>query len=432
VTYEEAVAYIESIPKFTSKTSLDHTERLLDRLGHPEKDLKIFHVAGTNGKGSVCAYLNSMLMQGGYRVGLFTSPHLVRINERYMINNQEVDDAVFTEAFERVMAAVKLTMADGDTHPTYFETLFLMGLLIFQSAQVDYTILEVGMGGRLDATNVIRKPLASIITSISLDHTEYLGDTIPKIAGEKAGIVKAGVPVIFDGHDPEASAVIRRRAEEVETVWYELTPEMYHVVQTTKDGISFDFSPNGQKSVRLEIPQIAEYQMMNASLAFFAMKLLEEEHHIPENKLEAGIRSMRWPCRMETVLPDVVIDGAHNADGIAEFVKTVRHFHKDHAITLLFSCVRDKRYQEMVRELAEGIHPDCVVTTRISGYREISEDELAQLFLKEGVHTVFSDPSPERAFDLALSLKEDGMLFCVGSLYLAGELKAYLQATHRN
>ena len=141
---------------------------------------------------------------------------------------------------------------------------------------------------------------------------------------------------------------------------------------------------------------------------------------------------MKWPCRMETVLPDVIIDGAHNADGIAEFVRTVEHFHKDQEITLLFSCVRDKRYRDMIRELVEGIHPDRVITTRISGSREVSEDELAELFRNDGAVAVFSEPSPERAFDLALALKEDGMLFCVGSLYLAGELKAYLNAAKRN
>ena len=132
MTYDEAVDYIESIPKFTTKTSLDHTRRILDKLGHPEKGMNIIHVAGTNGKGSVCAYLNSMLMEGGYKVGLFTSPHLIRINERYQINGESVSDAMFTDAFERVMAAVKLTMAEGDAHPTYFETLFLMGVLIFR------------------------------------------------------------------------------------------------------------------------------------------------------------------------------------------------------------------------------------------------------------------------------------------------------------
>ena len=466
MTYDETVDYIESIPKFTTKTSLDHTWRILDRLGHPEEGMRIIHVAGTNGKGSVCAYLNSMLMEGGYRVGLFTSPHLIRINERYQINGEMVSDAVFTEAFDRVMAAAKLTMAEGDAHPTYFETLFLMGLLIFREEQADYTILEVGMGGRLDATNVIRRPLASIITSISLDHTEYLGDTIPKIASEKAGIIKEGVPVIFDGHDREAAGVIRRRAEELGAPCFELTPGMYHVVQTSKKGVTFDLElraqqaascrgadrngersnagrttpdfalaglmPDGRKTVRLEIPQIAEYQMMNASLAFYTMELLEKDHGIPEEKLAAGLSKMQWPCRMETVLPDVVIDGAHNADGIAEFVRTVEHFHKDQEITLLFSCVRDKRYQDMIRELVEGIRPDRVITTRISGYREVSEDELAELFRDDGAEAVFSEPSPERAFDLGLALKGDGMLFCVGSLYLAGELKAYLNDARRN
>ena len=167
MNYEEAVNYIEEIPKFTKKTSLDHTRRLLERLGHPEQGMKIIHVAGTNGKGSVCSFLNSMFMEGGYTCGLFTSPHLVKINERFLINNRMTDDETFLEAFLQVRAAAAAAMEEGDTHPTYFETLFLMGMLIFRKMQVDFVILETGMGGRLDATNVVEKPLACIITSIS-------------------------------------------------------------------------------------------------------------------------------------------------------------------------------------------------------------------------------------------------------------------------
>lgn len=425
MTYDEEVHYIEEIPKFTKKTALEHTDRLLDELGHPEQEMKVIHVAGTNGKGSTCAYLNAMLMEGGYKVGLFTSPHLIRINERYMICGEPIDDDTFLWAFDRVMEAVKIRMDAGDTHPTYFETLFLMGMLIFQKEKVDYAVLEVGMGGRLDATNVIRQPLACIITSISLDHTEYLGETIPEIASQKAGIIKPGVPVVFDGHDDAASAVIRKRAEELGSPAYELEREMYRVVATTTQGLTFDFGRPGEESVRLSIPQAAEYQMMNAALAFFTMRLLTGVHHISEDRLIAGTAAMRWPCRMETVMDGIIIDGAHNADGIAEFVRTVEHFHKDHEITLLFSAVKDKRYEDMVRELAEGIRPERVVTTKISGYRELSEDVLADLFIKAGCGEVIAEPSPERAFDIARAIKGDGMMFCVGSLYLAGELKKY-------
>ena len=172
--------------------------------------------------------------------------------------------------------------------------------------------------------------------------------------------------------------------------------------------------------------------MMNASLAFLAMQLLLAEHQIPQEKLVRGISRMNWPCRMETVMEGVVIDGAHNPDGIAQFVEAVEHFHKDSEITLLFSAVADKRYKDMIRELQEGIRPDRVVTTCISGSREVSEEEFARLFREAGCPEVFSDPSPARAFDIARALKGDGMLFCVGSLYLAGEIKAYCSSMVRN
>ena len=445
MTYEEAVAYLEGIGKFTADPSLAHTDRLLERLGHPEEGKKIIHVAGTNGKGSVCAYLRSMLMEGGYRVGFFTSPHLVRINERFQIGTTEVDDDTFLQAFLQVKRAIDDSVAEGETHPTYFETLFLMATVIFQKADVDYIILEVGLGGRLDATNVIRHPLACIITSISLDHTEYLGDTTAKIAGEKAGILKPGVPVVFDGHDRDAAAVIRRRAEELGCPAYELMPDNYQPVAQTQDGVIFDFqcprihepetgfpeAPGGPQkfagTVRLHIPQVAEYQMMNASLAFFTMLILEAEHHIPVEKLTAGIAGMQWPCRMETVLPGVVVDGAHNPDGIAQFVRTAAHFHEQYEITILFSAVSDKDHADMIREIVEGIHPERVVTSRIAGSRCISEQELAEEFRRAGQTNVFSDANIGKAFDLALSLKGDGMLFCIGSLYMAGQIKAWLE-----
>ena len=199
MNYKEIVDYIEEIPKFTSKNPLEHTKNLLARLGNPQNDRKVIHVAGTNGKGSVCAYLDSMLRTGGYHVGLFTSPHLVKINERFKIDGVMVSDEQFVKAFEKVRTIIKEAQADGLDHPSYFETLFLMCMVIFQEAQVEYVVLETGLGGRLDATNTVDKPLACIITSISKDHVEYLGDTITQIAGEKAGIIKPGVPVIYDG-----------------------------------------------------------------------------------------------------------------------------------------------------------------------------------------------------------------------------------------
>ena len=238
-TYEEAVAYIEDIPKFTTKNKLEHTRNCLDMLGSPDKDKKIIHVAGTNGKGSVCAFLSSMLEEGGYKCGLFTSPHLGKINERFQINEVMVSDQTFLEAFLKVKELSDRLVEAGDYHPTYFEFLFLMGMLVFQQEEVDYIILETGLGGRLDATNSVANPIACVITSISLDHVEYLGDTIPKIAGEKAGIIKTHVPVIFDGNRLESAQVIEQRARELDCFWYPVKEEKLELLDYTPKGIRF-------------------------------------------------------------------------------------------------------------------------------------------------------------------------------------------------
>ncbi len=428
MNYEEIVNYIEDVPRFTKKTSLAHTRMILEELDNPDQGLKIIHVAGTNGKGSVCAYLNSMLTEGGYRVGLFTSPHLVRINERFMIGGVPVDDQVFCEAFEQVMEASRKVMDRGESHPTYFEILLLMGLVIFRKEQVDYVVLETGLGGRLDATNVIRDPLACIIVSISRDHTEYLGETIPEIAAEKAGIIKPGVPVIYDGRNAAAAPVIRTKAEELNSPAYELEESMVELVSSTREGIAFRFHYPGEVPADLKVSSVAEYQMMNASLAFFTMKKLFEVHRIPDAALIRGIGSTSWAGRMETVMDGVIIDGAHNEDGVAQFVKTAAHFRKDNEITILFSAVSDKEYGSMIREIVEGIHPDRVITTQISGYREVPAEELAELFKEAGMTEVEAVSEIGPAFDRACSLKKDGLLFCVGSLYLAGELKAWIAA----
>ncbi|HIU75994.1 MAG TPA: bifunctional folylpolyglutamate synthase/dihydrofolate synthase [Candidatus Pelethocola excrementipullorum] len=425
MNYTEAVDYIEEIPKFTAKNPPEHTRELLSRMGDPHKGMKIIHVAGTNGKGSVCAYLNSMLIKGGCSCGLFTSPHLIKINERYIINQEVVDDDLFLEAFTETKRVVDGYLADGSVHPSYFEMLFLMGMYIFKKKMVEYVILETGLGGRLDATNVVENPLACIITSISRDHTEYLGETIPEIAGEKAGIIKPGVPVIYDGHRRDAAKVIAKRAEENKSPSFELKPSMYTLKTITREGITFDFWYDGD-SVELKIPYIARYQMMNASLAYFTMRNLESVHHIPAEVLAEGIRTTRWSGRMETVMPGVIVDGAHNEDGVAEFVKTACEFKEDNEITILFSAVCDKRYKDMIREIAEGIRPNRVVTTQIWGDRVVPAEELAQLFREAGCQQVDAEPDVENAFELAYKEKGEGMMFCVGSLYLAGELKDYI------
>lgn len=426
MNYTEAVDYIETIPKFTVKHPPEHTRELLSRLGNPQEGIKIIHVAGTNGKGSVCAYLNAMLLAGGKKTGLFTSPHLVRINERFQINGEDVSDEQFLNAFLKVEKAAKEYEAEGEGHPSYFETLFLMGMLIFKEAGVEYLVMETGLGGRLDATNVVEKPLACIITSISRDHTEYLGDTLEAIAGEKAGIIKAGVPVIYDASQPGPASVIAAKAKEMGSPAWPMEPSFYEMKTQSREGITFTFVYPGGEKAELAIPYVAKYQMMNASLAFYTMHILQDVHDIPKNVLAEGLSKIKWPCRMEMAAPGVIIDGAHNEDGIAQFVSTAGYFAKENEITILFTAVADKHYHEMIGEICEGIHPSHVVATQIDGSRVVPAEVLAEDFRKAGCTDVCAEPEIGAAYEKALGKKGSGMLFCVGSLYLAGELKAYL------
>lgn len=426
MNYTEAVDYIETIPKFTVKHPPEHTRELLSRLGNPQEGIKIIHVAGTNGKGSVCAYLNAMLLAGGKKTGLFTSPHLVRINERFQINGEDVSDEQFLNAFLKVEKAAKEYEAEGEGHPSYFETLFLMGMLIFKEAGVEYLVMETGLGGRLDATNVVEKPLACIITSISRDHTEYLGDTLEAIAGEKAGIIKAGVPVIYDASQPGPASVIAAKAKEMGSPAWPMEPSFYEMKTQSREGITFTFAYPGGEKAELAIPYVAKYQMMNASLAFYTMHILQDVHDIPKNVLAEGLSKIKWPCRMEMAAPGVIIDGAHNEDGIAQFVSTAGYFAKENEITILFTAVADKHYHAMIGEICEGIHPSHVVATQIDGSRVVPAEVLAEDFRKAGCTDVCAEPEIGAAYEKALGKKGSGMLFCVGSLYLAGELKAYL------
>lgn len=411
MNYTEAVDYIETIPKFTVKHPPEHTRELLSRLGNPQEGIKIIHVAGTNGKGSVCAYLNAMLLAGGKKTGLFTSPHLVRINERFQINGEDVSDEQFLDAFLKVEKAAKEYEAEGEGHPSYFETLFLMGMLIFKEAGVEYLVMETGLGGRLDATNVVEKPLACIITSISRDHTEYLGDTLEAIAGEKAGIIKAGVPVIYDASQPGPASVIAAKAKEMGSPAWPMEPSFYEMKTQSREGITFTFAYPGGEKAELVIPYVAKYQMMNASLAFYMMHILQDVHDIPKNVLAEGLSKIKWPCRMEMAAPGVIIDGAHNEDGIAQFVSTAGYFAKENEITILFTAVADKHYHEMIGEICEGIHPSHVVATQIDGSRVVPAEVLAEDFRKAGCTDVCAEPEIGAAYEKALGKKGSGMLF---------------------
>ena len=428
MNYEEAVAYIEETPKFTTKNKLSHTKECLGRLGNPEKKFKVIHVAGTNGKGSTCAFLTSIFREAGYSCGLFTSPHLVVINERFQINEKNIDNQAFMSAFEKVKALADELVAEGSYHPTYFEMLFLMGMVIFAEAGVNYVMLETGLGGRLDATTAVEDPVACVITSISFDHMQYLGNTIAEIAGEKAGIIVPGVPVIYDGNNPEAAKVIRKQAEALGSPYYEVKKENTEILRNTSAGIDFCMENEYYGNTAFSIPFIAGYQVMNAALALKTAEVIKNVVNLPKDSVLRGLRETRWQGRMETVLPGVIVDGAHNEDGVEKFVETAEHFQKDYPLTLLFSAVDDKDYTDMIRTVAGRIRFQHVIVTQVGGYRKVPAEQLADIFRKEGCLCAESCEDVESSFRRALEYRgKEGMLFCVGSLYLVGEIKAIIQ-----
>ena len=427
MTYEEAEAYINSVPKFTSKNKPENTMELIRRLGHPERHMKVIHVAGTNGKGSVCAFLSSMLTEGGKRTGLFTSPHLVKINERFQINNEPVSDEIFLDAYERVMKLVEEMQMDGFYHPAYFELLFAIGMVIFEEAQVEYLILETGLGGRLDATNIVEKPVVTVITSISLDHTEILGDTIEEIAGEKAGIIKQGIPIVYDGREKRAEKVILQKAEEQNAKAVPLYEEKLSIQGSTDHSVDYLFDESFYQGHVITVPYLAPYQVRNSALALLAMEEIDPQHEISlETRLQA-IRDTRWQGRMETVLPGVIVDGAHNEDGVHEFVRTLRQVGSSRRIVMLFSAVVEKNYEEMVHTICDTGCIQEVVVTEIHGSRIVPAEELAAVFRKFTSVPVTAISSIEEAFDTAMEKKGEGLLFCVGSLYLVGEVKKVIE-----
>lgn len=428
MNYEEAVAYIEETPKFTTKNSLEHTKECLRRLGNPQDNFKVIHVAGTNGKGSTCAFLTSVLREAGYSCGLFTSPHLVEINERFQINEVNIDNSTFLKAFEKVKKLSDELVSEGNYHPTYFEMLFLMGMVIFAEAKVDYVTLETGLGGRLDATTSVENPVACVITSISFDHMQYLGNTIEEIAAEKAGIIVPGVPVIYDGNDKAAAKVIKERAEMLHCPAYEVCTKDTCIHKNTQAGIDFSIKSAYYGNTVFSIPFIARYQVMNAALALTTIAVTEEGMSIPLDKICDGMKKTRWQGRMETIMPGVIVDGAHNEDGIKKFVETAAHFQESYPLTLLFAAVDDKDYTEMIQTICRQIHFRNIVVTQVGGYRLVPAEELASVFTKNGCKNVVFYEDIQEAFEKACFLKgEDGMLFCVGSLYLVGEIKSVIR-----
>ena len=429
--YEDIIRYIADIPKFTTKHPLEHTREFIRRLGNPCQDRKVIHVAGTNGKGSVCAFMQAILLCEGKHVGLFTSPHLVKINERIQIDGVPVTDEEFVAGYTRVKEVVDKMGEEGIPHPSYFEFLYGIGMVIFEEKEVEYLILETGLGGRLDATNSFERPVMTVITSIGMDHMGILGNTIEEIAGEKAGIIKEGIPLYYDGTSDEASEVICRTAEKKHAPCRKIGKDAFEIREITDKQVAFSIVNGYDKNIIWTVASTGIYQMMNATLAVSTM---EEVLGKPSDtrKWKRALERAKWPGRMEEVLPGVILDGAHNLPAIERFCESLRKQKEYFAekgeqsgkTVILFSAVDDKDYTDMIHTICSRITFRHVVVTSVGGYREVPAERFARLFTEAGALSVEAVEDIETAFSRAMEAKgTDGMLFCVGSLYLVGEIK---------
>lgn len=430
MNYDEVTSYLLNIPKFSKKTSMENLAEILKRLGNPQEQVKSIHVAGTNGKGSVCAFLNTMLVKSKKQVGMFTSPHLVKMNERMRMNGEMVSDEEFVRIFQKVKDKVEEMQQEGFVHPSFFEFLFLMAALLFTEHQLEYGIFEVGLGGRLDATNILRKPEVSVITSLSLDHTEILGNTIEQIAAEKGGIIKEGVPVVFYQSSEQAAEVIAKIAEKKRAPLIILKDEDIKLNEISSKQV--DFSLNNRYyncgSVTVNFP--AAYQAVNCSLALVAYQILKEKDREPGyiDSPEAFVQLTRWEGRMEQVRKNVFLDGAHNLSGIREFQKAAENIGCAGRKLLLFSVVGEKDYEHMIPLLLKDEVWDEVFIARMDNQRAVPEERIAEVFKKNSTVPISIFPNVKKAVRQALDVKnEEDILFCAGSLYLIGELKEYLE-----
>lgn len=431
-TFEEAVNYLYDVPRFTKKNTLEDTKAYLQRLGNPDEKMKIIHVAGTNGKGSTCAYMRSILEAAGYRVAVFTSPHLVDIRERFLVNGKMVEKQTFLDAFLQIYdsldwAALEREESAGNAyHPTFFEYLFFMAMLIFSKEEIDYCILETGLGGRLDATNAVSRKEISVITRISLDHVEYLGDTVSQIAWEKAGIMQPGAPVIFTDGEADATYVFCKHAAELGITAHSVSKNDYSFLNFRNKTIDFSVHTRYYGYVGFTLNTIARYQMENAALAVRAIEMLDEGRTITAEHLKNGISSCHWQGRMEEILPEVYVDGAHNEDGIRAFLETVKADGCKGGRKLLFSVVQDKDYAHMIQEVAQsGLFEEIAIAHMHTG-RAAPLDSIKELFDNYSFCKYSLYTKVDTALEALVRDRQEERIYIAGSLYLVGEIKESL------
>jgi dihydrofolate synthase/folylpolyglutamate synthase len=421
MNYPDSVQFLYSLGNEikTAKLGLERIRAVLAALGDPQDRSRFVHVAGTNGKGSVCAMIESGLRAAGRRTGLFTSPHLAEPTERIRIEGRPIPAAQFTEAFEQIHAAVEQLLADGviDLHTTYFETVTAMAMLVFDRERTDAVVLEVGLGGRLDATNVVHPELC-VITPIDFDHEAFLGKSIESIAAEKAGILKPGVPAVFSRQRDEAARVLDLRAHELSLAV--ARTDSWRILDLELESRRSRFLLEGERSLRIQCPLPGEHQVENAATAAVALTRMGAS----DSAIEEGIASTEWRGRLERVSerPEIVLDGAHNPAGARALAAYLDRFYAGRRVRLVYGAMRDKS----IAEISGILFPRAaqVIVTAPRQPRALSPDAIREIAGHPDLRTA---PHIEDALALLRDAAPDDPIFITGSLFLVAEARAILR-----
>ncbi len=412
MNYNEALTFIHSVSNYFCKPGLDRIKKLTRQLGNPQDDLKFIHIAGTNGKGSLCAFLSEIFKTNGKKVGVYTSPYILRFNERISINGIPISN----EDLARICSIVKDFCEQMEDKPTEFEIITAIAFKYFKEQNCDLVILECGLGGRLDATNIIKSPLLSIITGIDFDHQNFLGNTIELIAKEKAGIIKEKCPILWCGENTEAKEIIEKEAREKNCEFY-INDAPISINKYDFLGTEFSF----KEYKNLNISLLGSYQPKNASNAISAIEILNKNGmNISNSDIETGLKNAKWPARFELLSkkPLIIFDGSHNPEGVTAAVNSIKRYFGNKKVNIISGVMRDKDYSFIAKSIAEIANTVHCVT--VDNPRSLSSQEYAETFKSNNINAKGYD-SVKEALTCALEDK-DTPLVCLGSLYLYGEI----------
>lgn len=422
MTLEEALHYIHSVCWKGSIPGLERISALLDKMGHPERTLKFVHVTGTNGKGSTCAMLASMLQQAGYKTGLYTSPYIIRFNERIQVNGRQISD----EDVCRLTEQIKPLADSIFEQPTEFEMVTALGFAYFAEQKCDIVVTEVGMGGEFDATNVIPAPEAAVVCNIGLDHTEVLGDTLEKIAATKAGIIKTGCDAVIYRESPSVEAVFEDRCRELGVSLHKADFDSLHPVSHSLEGQVFDWG----RFRALHLPLLGAHQLHNAAVALTVATVLQQRGwKLTDDDIRTGLAEVSWPGRFELLrrAPLFIADGGHNPQCIEALVGNIREYLDGRELTVLTGVLGDKDYHCMYGCVAPFVKEFVTITP--DNPRAMSAEQLGE-YLGQFGRPVTVCGSAELGVKTAIAhAGKDGVVLCYGSLYMLGDVKAAVAKT---